>query len=300
MFVDLPSHPYSPPTLHMSQTSSSLYHIRIERAGAVGTIIMDRPQRFNALDVQMARDLRKAALQLARDTSIRCVVLAGGERVFCSGADLKYIRDREHADDFGYLQPQGHGTEGGYGRSFKEILEYLHSTISEIRRAPKPFIAAVKGIAAAGGLGLAMCCDLVYASERASFEWAYGKTALSGAESSTFIIPRLLGLRRTMELVLLNPRLDAQQALAAGLITAVLPWEGFDEAVAAVAARLASGPTRTWSMSKQLINEALGMDRLDFHLAKELRYLIESAESADFAAGLEAFFAKRPPVFKGE
>ena len=84
----------------------------------------------------------------------------------------------------------------GYGAVFKQILEYLHSTISEIRRAPKPFIAAVDGIAAAGGFGIAMACDLVFASERASFEWAYGKTGLTGAESSTFFLPRLIGLRR--------------------------------------------------------------------------------------------------------
>ena len=93
----------------------------------------------------------------------------------------------------------------GYGEVFKQILEYIHSAISEIKRAPKPFIAAVDGIAAAGGFGIAMACDLVYASDRATFEWAYGKTGLTGAESSTFFLPRLIGLRRAMELVLLEP-----------------------------------------------------------------------------------------------
>ena len=125
--------------------------------------------------------------------------------------------------DLGYLSPELHAKRPqGYGERFKQILEYLHSTIAEIRRAPKPFIAAVDGIAAAGGFGLAMCCDLVLASERARFEWAYAKTGLTGAESSTFMLPRLVGFRRAMELVLLNPRLDARRALDAGLITAVL------------------------------------------------------------------------------
>ncbi len=95
-------------------------------------------------------------------------------------------------------------TPRGYGEVFKQILEYIHSTISEIKRAPKPFVAAVDGIAAAGGFGIAMACDLVFASDRASFEWAYGKTGLTGAESSTFFLPRLLGLHRAMELVLLE------------------------------------------------------------------------------------------------
>ncbi len=276
-----------------------LYHIRMQRKDAIGIIRMDRPERFNALDVAMARDLRKAALQLARDPAIRCVILAGTDRAFCSGADLKYVREREHPEDFSYLQPEARPVEGGYGRSFKEILEYLHSTISEIRRAPKPFIAAVKGVAAAGGLGLAMACDLVFASDRAAFEWAYSKTSLTGAESTTFLLPRLIGLRRTMEMVFLNPRLTAQEALAWGLINGIFPFETFDQEVEAIAQRLARGPTQAWAITKALINEALGIDRLDSHMAKELRHLVEIAETPDFAEGLSAFFEKREPRFHG-
>lgn len=283
----------------MKSETVELYHIRMRREDAVGIIQLDRPDRFNALDVAMARDLRKAALQFARDPEIRCVILAGTDRVFCSGADLKYIREREHPEDFSYLQPESREIDGGYGRSFKEILEYLHSTISEIRRAPKPFIAAVKGIAAAGGLGLAMACDLVFASNQASFEWAYSKTSLTGAESTTFILPRLIGLRRTMELIFLNPRLNAQQALEWGLINGIFPFETFDQEVEAIARRLARGPTRAWAITKALINEALGIDRLDFHMAKELRHLAEIAETPDFAEGLAAFFEKREPQFRG-
>ncbi|HXH91854.1 MAG TPA: enoyl-CoA hydratase/isomerase family protein, partial [Thermoanaerobaculia bacterium] len=176
--------------------------IRIDVDGAVGTITIDRRERFNSLDVEMARDLRKAGLQLARDNAIRAVVLRGNGGVFCSGADLKYIRGGGDPKGLGYLQPNSaspappletvshaeprRSGENRYGDVFKQILEYIHSTISEIRRAPKPFIAAVDGIAAAGGFGLAMSCDLVIASDRAMFEWAYAKTGLTGAESSTF------------------------------------------------------------------------------------------------------------------
>lgn len=273
--------------------------IRMEKKGSVGIITMARPERFNALDVQMAKDLRKAALQYARDEGVRCVILAGEERVFCSGADLKYIQQKGNEKDFSYLQPEGRPVEANYGASFKEILEYIHSTISEIRRAPKPFIAAVKGIAAAGGFGIAMSCDLVFASEEASFEWAYPKTGLTGAESSTFFLPRLVGLRKAFELVFLNPRLSAREALEAGLINRVFAPETFDMAVLSLAERLATGPTQAFAIAKRLINEATGMDRLDLHLDKELRNLVQIAQGGDFGEGLEAFFAKRKPEFTG-
>jgi 2-(1,2-epoxy-1,2-dihydrophenyl)acetyl-CoA isomerase len=273
--------------------------IRVERDGAVATIVIDRPERFNSLDVETARRFRKAGLQCARDSEIRVVVVRGAGGIFCSGADLKYIREGGEAGDLGYLQPAARETPSGYGEVFKQILEYLHSTISEIRRAPKPFVAAVDGIAAAGGFGVAMACDLVFASERASFEWAYGRTGLTGAESSTFLLPRLVGLRRAMELVFLNPRLDASRALEIGLITAVHPVESFDREVTDVARKLAEGPTEAWGIAKALLNQAAGIDRLDSHLDCELESLARIANGADFAEGLNGFFEKRAARFQG-
>jgi 2-(1,2-epoxy-1,2-dihydrophenyl)acetyl-CoA isomerase len=278
----------------------TMTQIEVSREDGVGILTMNRPERFNAMDVAMAQDFRKAGLSLARDESVRCVVVRGTEGVFSSGADLKYVRDRGVAADFGYLQPEGAGPRPGFGESFKQILEYIHSTISEIKRAPKPFIAAVDGIAAAGGFGIAMACDLVVASERASFEWAYHKTGLTGAESSTFFLPRLVGLRKAMELVLLNPRLSAQEAKAAGLITAVFPNASFETDVLALARRLAGGPTRAYGVAKALLNAAAGVDQLDFHLDHELEELARIADGPDFAEGLQSFFAKRDPVFRGQ
>jgi 2-(1,2-epoxy-1,2-dihydrophenyl)acetyl-CoA isomerase len=275
-------------------------HIRMTRDGAVGIITIDRRERFNAMDVTTAQEFRKAGLQFARAEDVRCVVLRGAGGVFCSGADLKYIRDRGDRGDFDYLHPEGVGPEQGYGESFKQILEYLHSTISEIKRAPKPFVAAVEGVAAAGGFGIAMACDLVFAAESASFEWAYHKTGLTGAESSTFFLPRLVGLRRAMELVFLNPRLSAAEARDAGLITGVFPDDRFEEDVLAIARRLAAGPTKAYAVAKSLINQAAGVDQLDYHLDEELRHLARIADGADFAEGLTAFFEKRRPAFPGE
>jgi len=274
-------------------------HIRMEREGAVGVITIDRRERFNSLDVTTAQDFRKAGLRYARDDEVRAVVIRGAGGVFSSGADLKYIRAGGERAELSYLSPETRQVPGGYGEVFKQILEYIHSTISEIKRAPKPFIAAVDGMAAAGGFGIAMACDLVLASERATFEWAYGKTGLTGAESSTFFLPRLIGLRRSMELVLLNPRLDARTALEMGLITAVYPTETFDAEVLAVARKLAEGPTQAYGIAKSLLNQAAGVDRLDFHLDQELEHLARIADGGDFAEGLEAFFAKRTPRFGG-
>jgi len=256
-------------------------HIVIDVRDAVGTITIDRRERFNSLDVETARDLRKAGLQMARNPSVRAVVLRGAGGVFCSGADLKDIRNASPA----------------FGDAFKAILEYIHSTISEIRRAPKPFLAAVDGMAAAGGFGLAMSCDLVIASDRAAFEWAYSKTGLTGAESSTFMLPRLIGLRRCFELLLLNPRLDAARALEFGLINTVVPSAAFEDEVRRIAQQLAAGPAEAFGIAKELLNQAAGMDRLDLHLDRELEQLARIANGADFAEGIDAFFEKRPARF---
>ncbi len=272
-------------------------HIRADVADAIGYITIDRPARFNSLDVRTAQDLRRAGLMLARDDRVRVVILTGANGVFCSGADLKYVRAGGESEDLAYLSPVARETPSGYGERFKQILEYIHSTIAEIRRAPKPFVAAVDGVAAAGGFGLAMCCDLVFASERSVFEWAYSKTGLTGAESSTFMLPRLVGFRRAMELVLLNPRLDARRALQFGLINDVYPTETFEDDVRRMAETMADGPMDAFAVAKGLLNQATGMDRLDVHLDRELDNLSRIANGAEFADGLEDFFAKRPPQF---
>jgi 2-(1,2-epoxy-1,2-dihydrophenyl)acetyl-CoA isomerase len=266
--------------------------IRVERDAGVGSIFLDRPDRFNSLDVRTAQDLRRAALSLARDESVHCVVLRGRPEVFCSGVDLKYVQQGGCPADLGYLTPLAtREQEVRPGAIFKQILEYVNSTLSEIRRAPKPVVAAVEGIAAAGGMGLALCCDLVIASERASFEWAYGKTGLSGAESATFLLPRLIGLRAALDMALLSPRLDAREALARGLVSCVVGADEFESELDALTRRLASAPTAAIARQKRLLNRAAGMDALDAHLDAEIEELVASADSEEFAAGLERFLA---------
>ena len=282
----------------MSPPTATSDVIITERRGAVGIIRINRAARFNSMDVETARAFRKAGLQLARDHDVRVVVVTGTNRIFCSGADLKYIRDHGRMHDFEYLKPEGGIVpKAGYGECFKEILEYLHSTISEFKRAPKPFIAAVNGVAAAGGMGIAMACDLVFASDNATFEWAYHKTGLTGAESSTFFLPKLVGLRKALELMLLNPRLSAQEAKQAGLVTDVFPEALFEAEVMEIAQRLAAGPTHAYGIAKGLMHRAANCDQLDYHLDQELEELARIADGPEFAEGIAAFFEKLPAVF---
>jgi 2-(1,2-epoxy-1,2-dihydrophenyl)acetyl-CoA isomerase len=269
-------------------------HIRIDRHGAVGVLSIARRERFNSLDVETAQDLRKAGIQLARDREVRAVILRGDGGVFCSGADLKYIA-KGGDQDVAYMSPSARPAAEGFGAVFKQILEYIHSTISEIRRAQKPWIASVDGAAAAGGLGIAMACDLVVASERATFEWAYFKTGLTGAESTTFMLPRLVGFRKAMELVLLGPKLDAREAQRIGLINEVVP--DADARALEMAQLLAEAPTTAVGVAKSLLNRAAGMERLDTHLDAELAELARIANGPNFAEGIAAFFEKRGPHF---
>jgi len=274
-------------------------HIRVDHEGAVGILTIARRARFNSLDVETAQDLRKAGLQLSRDKAVRAVVLRGEGGVFCSGADLKYIAAGGNGD-VAYLSPDARPARPGYGAVFKQILEYLHSTISEIRRAPKPWLAAVDGPTAAGGLGLAMACDLVVAADRATFEWAYFKTGLSGAESTTFLLPRLVGFRKAMELVLLGRKLTASEGLALGLVTEVVAADRLDARALELAHQLAEAPTSAVAVAKRLLNRSADMDRLDVHLDAELDELARIADGPNFAEGLTAFFEKRAPAFGAE
>jgi len=269
-------------------------HVLVEREDAVATLTLARPERANSLDVETARALRHAALGLARDESVRVIVLAGIEGLFCTGADLKYVHAGGDAGELAYLAPTVAGGRRGHGAVLKEIVEYLHSTIAEIVRAPKPVVAAVNGVAAAGGFGLAMACDLVLASERARFEWAYARTGLCGAEGLTFLLPRLLGLRRAVEVATLGSPFDARVAHELGLVTAVYPADAFAAAVERLCAQLAALP-RAWAVTKGLLHQAAGMDQLDRHLDSELEHLVRVADGEEFAEGLARFVSARAP-----
>jgi 2-(1,2-epoxy-1,2-dihydrophenyl)acetyl-CoA isomerase len=216
------------------------------------------------------------------------LVLQGIDGIFCSGADLKFI----------WAEASATGRE--YGYYFREIVGSFHRTILELRRASMPVIVAVDGAAAAGGMGIALGCgDLVVASDRSTFEYAYFKTGLTGAESNTFFLPRLVGPARAARLAFLSPRLTAAQAFELGLVAQVFDQAELAAGVREMAAQLAAGPSDAYAAAKRLMNEALGIDQLEAHLERELDELCRAANSADFAEGLAAFFEKRPAQFNG-
>jgi 2-(1,2-epoxy-1,2-dihydrophenyl)acetyl-CoA isomerase len=270
------------------QTTIASGPIRTSKEAGVGTIAIERPERFNSLDIRGAHALRDAARSCVQDPGVRVAVLQGTGGIFCSGADLKFISTEARA------------TGIGYGHYFREIVGAFHQTILELRRAPVPVIVAVDGAAAAGGMGIALGCgDVVLASARSTFEYAYFKTGLTGAESMTFFLPRLVGPARAATLALRSPRLTAEQAHELGLVAEVYEESALAAGVRDVAEQLATGPTDAYAAAKRLMNETLGVDQLEAHLARELDELCRAADGADFAEGLTAFFEKRPPQFAG-
>src|SRR5438445_272031 len=181
--------------------------LTLERRDGVATITLNRPDAFNALSLGLGRELFHAALDVDEDPAVRCIVVTGAGRAFCAGGDVKDFVD--NLERIGVL--------------VKELTTYLHGTVSRFCRSDKPVIMAVNGVAAGGGLSFALSGDLVVAAESARFTMAYSKIAATPDGSSSYFLPRLVGLRRAMELYFTNRVLSAREAFEWGLVTAVVP-----------------------------------------------------------------------------
>jgi 2-(1,2-epoxy-1,2-dihydrophenyl)acetyl-CoA isomerase len=247
----------------------------------IGTITLQRPDAGNAVDLGLAADLRVAVLDAERDPEVRVVVLRGAGASFCVGGDLRSFAGR---DDL--------------ATHLREVTSHLHAAIVGLARIDAPVIVAVQGSAAGAGLGLACGGDLVVATESARFVVAYTRVGLNPDGGSSWFLPRLLGLRRAQELALLNPILDAPAALAAGLVTRVVPDAALDAEVTRLAAELARGPTRAIGEAKRLLRSSLDHP-LAVHLEAEAAAIVRSAGRPDAAEGITAFLEKRPPDFSG-
>src|SRR5213593_4606512 len=178
----------------------------LDRADAVATITLNRPDAYNALNLALGRDLFAAALEVDEDPGVRCVVITGAGKAFCGGG----------VKDFAEALPR-------IGVLVKELTTYVHGAVSRLARSPKPVIIAVNGVAAGGGLSLALSGDLVLAAESARFTMAYSKIGATPDGSSSYFLPRLIGIRRALELYLTNRVLSAKEALEWGLINRVVP-----------------------------------------------------------------------------
>jgi 2-(1,2-epoxy-1,2-dihydrophenyl)acetyl-CoA isomerase len=257
-------------------------HLKVERAAQVATITLNRPDAYNALNLALGRELFHAVLEVDDDADVRCVVITGAGRAFCAGGDVK---------DFADNLPR-------IGALVKELTTYLHGAVSRLCRSDKPVIMAVNGVAAGGGFSFALAGDMVVAAESARFTMAYSKIAATPDGSSSYFLPRLIGLRRAMELYLTNRSLTAAEAQAWGLVTRVVPDGEFRAAVDALARELAQGPTRAFGAAKRLFHQST-WESLETQMELEAQAIAASGRTRDFGDAVAAFAAKKAPVFRG-
>lgn len=260
--------------------------ILISRRAGLATLTLNRAATRNLLDMEMALALRASLDEVAIDETIRAVVLRSAGKHFMVGGDVNWFHD--------LLQAETAVRRGQLNRMIDEV----HGAIARIRTMEKPVLAAVRGAAAGFGFSLMAACDLVVADETAFFTLAYSGLGASPDGGSTYSLPRLIGLKRAMELALLNERMEAARACALGLINRVVAAEQLDTAVTELAERLAHGPTAAYAVTKCLINESLEHSLSD-QLQAEERGFLAAAQSDDFAEGVRAFVEKRMPEFHG-
>jgi len=268
----------------MGASDMQLETVNVSVADGGATVELNRPQVLNAWNAQLGADLLAALRAIADDDTVRAVLLTGAGRAFSSGADLS---------DSG-----GHTTADGRPDIYKTLTERYHPIMKLIRELPKPVVAAVGGPAVGIGCSLALCCDLILASESAYFLLAFVNIGLVPDGGSSLFVPTRVGLARASELSMLGERLPAAQALEWGLINRVLADDALAQEAGALLARLASGPTLSYAGTKRQLNNWL-FARIDEQLDLEARLQQESAGSEDFVEGATAFLQKRPPVFKG-
>jgi len=257
-----------------------------QREGAVATLTLNRPEALNALNMDLNEALVRATAEVEADEGVRCVVLRGAGGNFQAGGDVKMFYEMRDIEG-----PRR-------GKQMARFVHQMHPVVISLRRMPKPVVASVQGAAAGFGMSLMLACDLALAADDAYFSLAYCLIGTSPDGSSTYTLPRVVGVKRAMELALLGERFDAATAHAYGLVNRVVPADQLEAATAQLAARLAAGPTRAYANTKALINRSL-QSSYEEQLQAELENFAACAASDDFAEGVSAFVEKRKPAFKG-
>ncbi len=256
--------------------------LRIDISEHVGWLTLTRARQLNAIDLAAARELARATQELARDPSVRAVVITGEGRAFSAGGDVAEFRANiDCAPTF-----------------LAELVGQLHIAILNLLEMPKPVVAGVNGVVAGGGMGLFLAADLAIAAESATFVMAYTNLGVCPDGGSTYFVPRLIGSRRALELMLSNRRLSSREALDWGLVNQVVPDADLAATVRAQAARLASGPTLAFAKARALVHQSFS-NTAKAQLAEEARGLAAMGATADFREGVSAFVEKRKPVFSG-
>ena len=254
-----------------------------EQQGAIGTLTFNRPNVFNAMNDEMILSLRDLTASMLSSTTLRALIIKGAGKAFVAGGDvgLFYQRRDVIADE---VKPMG---------------DALHAGIINLRNLPFPVIAQIHGAVAGAGLSVALACDFAIAAEGAQFSTAYAKIGLSPDGGSTFFLPRIVGMRKATELVMLSETLTAAQAGEFGLVNRVVPADQLEAEVQKLATRLASGATQAFARAKRLITQSFTTP-IQQHLDDEIAYFSECARTADFKEGVTAFVEKRKPDFKGK
>ena len=261
--------------------------VDLSNQGAVGIITLNRPEARNALNPKMFQELG-SAIQGCRDPDMRAVIITGSGGSFCAGADVK---------DF--VNQLGNSGPEGLHEHLKHLADAFHRhVIIPIRQLDKPVIASIDGVAAGGGLSLAIACDLRVASDSARFLMAYGNIGATADGGSTYLLPRLIGTARAMELYLSDQPIGAQRALDLGLLNQVFPTAELERSTLEFAARLAQGPTVAYGRVKALFDSSWDAT-LAGQLDAETEYISNITMTADFQEGIKAFAEKRSPRFQG-
>ena len=253
--------------------------LRVEVAGPVATLTLDRPEALNALTAPMKVALREALESIAADRSVRAVILTGAGRAFCAGQDLA---ERE--------QPDAAPLD-------VELRERYNPIIRALRSMGQPVIAAVNGVAAGAGASLAFACDLRLAAEDARFVLAFGRIGLVPDSGATWFLPRLVGPAKAAELALVGDPVDAAEALRLGLVSNVVPGDQLMAEARALATRLAEGAPLAMALTKEALQRSSTIT-LDAALEGEAKLQGIAGASADHAEGLAAFREKRAPRYR--
>jgi 2-(1,2-epoxy-1,2-dihydrophenyl)acetyl-CoA isomerase len=256
--------------------------IELSEEGALAVVRLNRTAAYNALDHVMAAELLEAARYVHRTPSLRAMILTGSGNAFCGGGDVKaFVQAGDQVPEY-----------------IESVVTPFHLFVTQMVRLGKPTVAAVNGVAAGGGFSLAMACDLVLAQEGATFTSAYSRIGASPDGSLSYFLPRMIGVRRTLELVLTNRVLSAQEAQAWGLVTRVVPAAQLLAEARKLAEELAAGPTLAFGRARELIYGSVDHS-LETQLELEARGIIASSRSEDFRNATRAFVEKRKAAYTG-
>lgn len=260
----------------------------LEKSEGIATLTLNRPRKFNAIDIEMIRELQAVLQEVSQDDDVKVLVVTGAGPAFCSGADIEMVRGMIESPSW----------EETPLRSRLRPAESWYSVVLQLRGLAKPVIAAVNGIAAGGGLVLAMLADIRIASEKASFSQIFARRGLPDG-GSTYFLPKLVGIGKACELAFTGKVIDAREAERIGLVNQVVPHDELMKTARELAGGIAKGPAIALQLAKQALHRGFTSTDLASHIEYELNTVLISIATEDFREGVRSFLEKREPAFRG-